>query len=79
MFNKFPINFNYDGKQYRGEVRPLSTGMEKRIPTRFQVFLNNIYYGSVQRSGAHWETDSLKCGVLMDKIGHHIYDWYDEN
>jgi hypothetical protein len=78
MFNKFPINFSYDGKQYRGEVKPLSMGVENRFPTKFQVFLNNVYCGSVQRTGRRWETDSQKCVVMMDQISDHIHAWFDE-
>ena len=77
MFNKFPISFSYDGKQYRGEIRPLQTGVQNRIPTTFQVILNNMYYGLVKRRGADWETDSPKCAILVDTIGNHIYDWYE--
>src|SRR5579871_3213847 len=64
MFNKFPIHFNYDGKQYRGEIWPLQTGLQHRIPTTFQVILNNAYCGLIKRRGAEWETDSPKCAIL---------------
>ncbi|MHA4806691.1 hypothetical protein ACX0G9_01225 [Flavitalea flava] len=79
MFNNFPITFNYDGKEYRGEIKPMSTGIEKRQPTRFQVYLNNVYYGLLQRRGAKWETDSPKCAFMVDKISNHIHGWYDEH
>ena len=77
MFNKFPISFSYDGKQYRGEIRPLQAGIQNRMPTSFQVILNNVYYGLVKRRGADWETDSPKCAIMVDTIGNHIYDWYE--
>ncbi len=79
MYNKFPIKFNDDGKQYIAEIKPLSTRMEKNLPTRFEVSMNNIYYGLVQRSGESWETNSPKCGFILEKIGHHISNWYDEH
>lgn len=79
MFNKFPIRFQSDGKQYEVEVKPLSAGIEKRLPTRFQVFMNNIYYGQVVRLGDRWETNSPKCGIIVDQIGSHISNWYDEH
>jgi len=77
MFNKFPIHFTYDGIQYRGEIKPLQTGLQHRIPTSFQVVLNNVYCGLVRRRGADWETDSPKCAIMVDVIGNHIYDWYE--
>lgn len=77
MFNKFPIRFNYDGKQYRGEIWPLQTGIQHRIPTAFQVILNNAYCGLIKRRGEEWETDSPKCAILVDIIGNQIYDWYE--
>jgi hypothetical protein len=77
MFNKFPINFSFDGKQYRGEIKPLQVGLQNRMPTSFQVVLNNVYYGLVKRRGADWETDSPKCAFMVDTIGNQIYDWYE--
>jgi hypothetical protein len=77
MFNKFPISFSFDGKQYRGEIRPLGKTLQNRVPTIFQVFLNHVYYGLVKRSGVDWETDSPKCACMVETIGNHIYDWYE--
>ena len=77
MFNKFPIHFTYDGINYRGEIKPLQTGLQHRIPTTFQVVLNNVYCGNVRRRGADWETDSPKCAIMVDIIGNHIYDYYE--
>ncbi|HET6254015.1 MAG TPA: hypothetical protein VFE32_08070 [Puia sp.] len=75
MFNKFPITFRYDGKQYNGQVKPLQTG--QRLPTLFQVFLNNVYCGLVRKKGVDWETDSPKCAVMVEVIGNNIEDWYE--
>jgi hypothetical protein len=77
MFNRFPIQFTYDGVRYNGEIKPLQTGLQHRIPTAFQVILNNAYYGLVRRKGADWETDSPKCAIMVDVIGNQIYDWYE--
>ncbi|HEV2483850.1 MAG TPA: hypothetical protein VGS79_29500 [Puia sp.] len=77
MFNKFPIHFTYDGISYRGEIKPLHTGLQHRIPTTFQVVLNNAYCGLVRRKGTSWETDSPKCAIMVDIIGNHIYDYYE--
>jgi hypothetical protein len=76
MFNQFPINFRYDGKQYNGQIRPLHTGLQQGLPVSFQVFLNHVYCGLIQRRGTEWETDSPKCAVMVDVIGNHIYDRY---
>lgn len=78
MFNKFPISFSFDGRQYNGEIRPLSTDVQNRVPTNFQVFLNNVYYGLVKRRGWEWETDSPKCAIMVDTIASHIDDWYQD-
>lgn len=77
MFNRFPINFNYDGIDYRGEIKPLQSNLQHRIPTIFQVFFNNVYCGLVKRRGEDWETDSPKCAIMVNVIGNHIYDWYE--
>jgi len=77
MFNKFSIDFFYDGRHYQGQVQPLQAGVQNRIPTSFQVFFNNMYYGLVKRRGTSWETDSPKCAIMVDKIGNHIYSWYE--
>jgi hypothetical protein len=76
MFNKFSISFNFDGVHYNGEIKPLQTGLQHRIPTAFQVVLNHVYCGQVKRRGADWETDSPKCAIMVDAIGNQIYDWY---
>jgi len=77
MFDKFPIHFSYDGVHYQGEVKPLQAGVQNRMPTTFQVVLNNVYCGLVKRRGSDWETDSPKCAVMVDTIGNEIYDWYE--
>ncbi len=77
MFNRFPINFDYDGKHYNGEIKPLAGGLQNRIPTTFQVFLNNAYCGLMKRRGEDWETDSPKCAIMVNVIGNRIYDWYE--
>ena len=77
MFNKFPISFYFDGKQYDGQIQPLSIGVQNRIPTNFQVFLNHVYYGLVKRKGDDWETDSPKCAIMVKTIANHIYDRYE--
>ena len=77
MFNGFPISFNYDGRQYQGQIKPLQTGIQYGKPTAFQVFFNNVYCGLVKRKGTDWETDSPKCAFMVNIIGDHIYDWYE--
>jgi len=77
MFNKFPIAFRYDGRQYNGQIQPLATGLQQGLPTVFQVFFNHVYFGLVKRRGVEWETDSPKCAIMVDVIGNHIYDWYE--
>jgi hypothetical protein len=77
MFNKFPIDFSFDGKQYRGEIKPLLAGAQHRKPTAFQVYFNNVYCGLVKRKGESWETDSPKCAILVRPIGRQIEDWYE--
>jgi glyoxylate carboligase len=76
MFNQFPINFFFEGRSYKGLVKPLATGVQNRIPTSFQVFINNTYYGLMKRKEDSWETDSPKCAILKDTLGNQIYDWY---
>lgn len=76
MFNRFTIHFDFEGKQYRGEIQPLQTGAQNRKPTAFQVFLNHVYCGLIRRRGEGWETDSPKCAVLVRPIGYQIEDWY---
>jgi hypothetical protein len=77
MFNTFPIHFTYDGVRYKGEIKPLNAGLQNRIPTTFQVVLNNVFCGLVRRKGADWETDSPKCAIMVDVIGNQIYDQYE--
>jgi hypothetical protein len=77
MFNKFPINFSFDGRSYHGLVKPLTTGVQNRKPTSFQVFLNNSYCGVIQRKNDRWETDSPKCAIMVDTLAARIYDWYE--
>ena len=76
MYNRFPIQFKFDGRQYRGEIKPLTAGIQNRKPVKFQVFLNNIYYGDIRRNEDNWETDSPKCAIMVETLGNHIYDWY---
>jgi hypothetical protein len=77
MFNNFSIAFSYDGKRYDGQIKPLSTGLQRGLPTSFQVILNHVYCGLIRRRGVDWETDSPKCAVMVEVIGNHISDWYE--
>ncbi|HVU59024.1 MAG TPA: hypothetical protein VHD83_28375 [Puia sp.] len=76
MFNRFPIHFSFEGKQYRGEIQPLQAGAQNRKPTAFQVFLDHVYCGSIRRRDDRWETDSPKCAILVRPISYQIEDWY---
>ena len=77
MFNKFPIHFNFDGKQYNGEIQPLLSGAQQRKPTAFQVFLDHVYCGLIKKRGEEWETDSPKCAILVNPLRRQIEDWYE--
>jgi hypothetical protein len=77
MFNRFPIAFRYDGKQYNGQIKPQATGLQQGLPISFQVYLNNVYFGLIRRKGVEWETDSPKCAIMVEVIGNRIYDWYE--
>jgi hypothetical protein len=76
MNNKFAIHFQFEGKTYLGRIQPLKSGGGGRMPTNFQVFLNNMYCGEVHRSGIKWESDSPICAIMVDTIGNQIIDWY---
>jgi|GEM_PF-598904 hypothetical protein len=77
MITKFPIDFYFDGKHYRGEIKPLATEKKlSRFPTIFQIYLNHTYRGEIKRRGFNWETNSPACAMMMDVLGNCINDWY---
>jgi len=76
MQNKFPIRFQFDGRNYLGQIKPLKSDSGKNNPTNFQVFLNNVYFGEIKRRGIKWETDSPKCAIMVDTIGNHIDGYF---
>jgi hypothetical protein len=78
MFNRFSISFDFEGRQYNGEVKPLLAGVKNRKPTIFQVFMNRLYYGQVNMTETGWETNSPKCAFMLNKIGNQIMNWYYE-
>ena len=77
MFNKFPIDFYFDGRYYQAQIKPLIPVSKDRIPNAFQVFLNHLYYGELRRRGSRWESDSPKCAMMAENIGNSIREWYE--
>jgi hypothetical protein len=76
MQSNFPIRFQFDGRNYLGQIKPLKSDSGNNNPTNFQVFLNNVYFGEIKRKGFKWETDSPKCAIMVDTIGSHIDGYF---
>jgi hypothetical protein len=76
MFTPFKFTIDLNGKSYPALIKPQSGFLGREIPSSFQFFVNNIYWGTITHTGRSWVSDSAKSSLVADKIGEHITEYY---
>ena len=72
-----PIEFEYKGKQFRGEGVPIPQTCAKGFCYELDVTLNNETLGIIRYGGSGWKMDLLQDQGLIDAIGACIIEWFE--
>ena len=70
-----PIEFEYDGKKYKGEAVPVSQTCADGTCFEYDVALNNEHIGIIKRMTHNWRTDNAKDQKFVDAVGERIENW----
>jgi hypothetical protein len=78
QLEKEPIHleFEYDGKTYKGEAIPISETCSDDICYEADVSLNDEYLGIIRCAKSGWKMDRADQG-LVDAIGNEIFLYYE--
>ena len=72
-----PINIRYNGKNYDGQAKPLSTSCIDGVCYELDVILNDIPLGTIHSTKAGWTMDKIVDQKFIDAIGETILLWYE--
>jgi hypothetical protein len=72
-----PIEFEYEGKTYRGEALPISQTCHDGVCDQLDVTLNDDYLGTIRCMKSGWKLDGVEDQGLVDAIGEEIFFWYE--
>lgn len=71
-----PIEFEYNGQEYKGEAVPVPWTCDKEICHELEVTLNNEALGIIRQASRGWKMDLVKDQKLVDAIGEQLTDWF---
>ena len=75
----FDIEFEHDGKPYKGWANPSEKLHDDGLPASFHVVLNNVSFGHVSFSSNQWTADEWRPEGLAEAIGKQIEKQYKMN
>lgn len=75
----FDIEFEHDGKQYKGWVNPSEKVHDDGLPASFHVVLNKVSFGHVNFANNQWTADEWRPEGLAEAIGKQIEQRYKMN
>jgi hypothetical protein len=65
----FDIEFDCDGKHYKGWVNPSEEINDKGLPVSFHVVLDNVSFGHLSYSNGNWSSDEQRPAALVEAVG----------
>lgn len=74
-----PLQFEYKGKNYWGTGVPILTSCENGVCQNIDITLNKKHIGLLRHRNGEWKMSELKSQGLVNAIGDHILDWYQDN
>jgi len=79
QLEKAPVafEFEYGGRQYRGEGIPVTGTCAKGICYELDISLNDEPLGIIRYGGKGWKMDLVKDQKLVDCIGGEIMKWFE--
>lgn len=72
-----PIEFDYDGRSYKGEGVPIAETCLKGFCYELDISLNNEPLGIIHYGRSGWKMDLVKDQKLVDAIGAQILRHYE--
>jgi len=70
------LEFEYDGKTYKGEAVPIVQTCVDGVCSEFDVSLNDKAMGIIKRLTHNWKIDGATDQKFVDAIGKEIEEWY---
>ncbi|MGE7777655.1 hypothetical protein ACQKLP_23255 [Chitinophaga sp. NPDC101104] len=72
-----PLEFEYDGKTYKGEAFPISPTCHDGVCDQLEITLNDENLGIIRCMKSGWKLDGVKDQGLIDAIGEEIFLWFE--
>jgi hypothetical protein len=70
-----PVEFQYNGKMYKGEAVPVSQTCADGSCAEFDVSINDEHVGIIKRMTHDWKIDGAKDQKFVNAIGGEIEKW----
>jgi len=72
----FDIEFDCDGRRYRGWVNPSEEFQEDGLPVSSHVVLDNVSFGYVTYNNGRWSANEERPASLVQCVGEQIMKKY---
>lgn len=72
-----PVEFEYQGKQFKGEGIPLEEACHGGVCYELDITLNGEHIGIIHRTKSGWKMHEVKDQDFIDTIGQAILLWYE--
>ncbi|WP_298735819.1 hypothetical protein [uncultured Chitinophaga sp.] len=73
-----PIDFEYNGKQYKGEAIPITQTCLDGVCTKLDVILNDEQVGIIRYLKSGWKIDTHPDKKFVKAVGQEILHWYNK-
>jgi hypothetical protein len=73
-----PVEFEYNGKEYKGEAIPITQTCLDGVCTKLDVILNDEQVGIIRYLKSGWKIDTNKDKKFVKAIGQEILHWYNK-
>lgn len=73
------IEFDCDGKHYKGWINPSEELHNDGLPASFHVVLNNVSFGYLSFTNGQWSSEEQRPADLVETVGNLIQQNYNES
>jgi len=73
-----PIEFEYNGKEYKGEAIPITQTCLDGVCTKLDIILNDEQVGIIRYLKSGWKIDTNTDKKFVKAIGQEILHWYNK-
>jgi len=74
-----PIEFEYDGKIYRGDAVPIAATCAAGMCSELDVTINDRHMGIIKKMTHNWKIDGAEDAKFVDAIGAQIEQWFTDD